>query len=158
MLQAQLKVMARSPYSYRDDTSVPSFPDDCPILVFDGECVMCSGSAMFVLRHDRAERFRFLAAQSPLGQALYQHYGLDPAEFDTNILMFEGEPYLKSDAALKTLSLMGLPWSAGAVLRIVPRPVRNRIYDMVARNRMRFAGRRDSCYMPTPDQASRFLK
>ena len=150
--------MARTPYSYRDDASVPHFADDRPIVVFDGECVMCSGWAMFVLRHDRVEQFRFLAAQSALGQALYNHFGLDPAEFDTNILLFEGIPYLKSDAAVKTLSLMGLPWSIGTLLRIVPRPLRNRLYDMVARNRMRIAGRRDACYVPTPDQASRFLR
>jgi len=149
--------MARIPYSYRDDESVPQFADDRPIVVFDGECVMCSGWAMFVLDRDGQGQFRFLAAQSPLGQALYTHYDLDPTEFDTNILLFEGVPYLKSDAALKTLSLMGLPWSIGTLGWIVPRPIRNRLYDMIARNRMRIAGRRDTCYVPTPDQASRFL-
>ena len=158
MSSVQLKVMLRTAYSYKEDAGVPEFDDDGPIVIFDGECVMCSGWAMFVLNRDRAGRFRFLAAQSPLGQALYRHFGLNPTEFDTNILLHEGRPYLKSDAAVKTLALMGLPWSAGTVLRVVPRPVRNFFYDMIARNRMRVAGRRETCYVPTPDQASRFLR
>ena len=78
------------PYSYRDDPAVPSFPDDKPIIVFDGYCALCSGWAAFVLRHDPDSRFRLLSAQSPLGHALYVHYGLDPEDYETNILIANG--------------------------------------------------------------------
>ena len=67
----------REAYSYRADAGVPEFADDKPLIVFDGECVFCSAWVQFVLRHDKAERYRFLAAQSPLGEALYRHYRLD---------------------------------------------------------------------------------
>jgi len=77
------------PYSYRDDAAVPHFPDDKPIIIFDGYCALCSGWATFVLRHDPEGKFRLLSAQSPLGHALYVHYGLDPQDYETNILISE---------------------------------------------------------------------
>jgi predicted DCC family thiol-disulfide oxidoreductase YuxK len=77
-------------YSYRRDGAVPAFPDDRPIIVFDGFCALCSGWARFVLRHDRRALFRLLPAQSALGHALYVHYGLDPVDYETNILLAHG--------------------------------------------------------------------
>ena len=68
------------PYAYRDDPAVPDFPDDKPVIVFDGHCVLCSRWARFVLKHDRRAVFRLLPAQSPLGHALYIHLGLDPVD------------------------------------------------------------------------------
>ena len=65
-------------YSYRNDPAVPSFPDDRPVVIFDGNCVLCSAFAQFILRTDRRRRFRLMAAQTPLGAALYEHYGLSP--------------------------------------------------------------------------------
>ena len=70
----------RAPYSYRGDPAVPAFPDDRPIIIFDGYCALCSGWARFVLRHDPRGVYRLLPAQSPLGHALYVHYGLNPQE------------------------------------------------------------------------------
>ncbi|MEK1925368.1 MAG: DCC1-like thiol-disulfide oxidoreductase family protein, partial [Rhizobium giardinii] len=67
---------SRPAYSYRSDPAVPAFADDQSIIVFDGECIFCSGWVNFVLRHDKQGRYRFLTAQSPLGEALYRHYGL----------------------------------------------------------------------------------
>ena len=66
--------MTSPAFSYRDDPAVPAFPDDRPLIVFDGVCVLCSASARFVLRHDEAGRFRLTAAQSSVGQALYRHH------------------------------------------------------------------------------------
>jgi len=144
-------------FSYRDDPAVPGFPDEDPVLIFDGECVMCSRTALFVLKHERRQRCRFLAAQSPLGQSLYKHYGLEAGDFETNILLLDGLPHLRSDAAIRVLVLMGFPWSIGGLFRLVPKSWRNRFYNLVARNRFRVFGRRDQCYMPTPESAHRFL-
>src|SRR5690348_8264729 len=79
----------REPYSYRRDPLVPSFRDDRPIIVFDGLCVLCSGWAQFVLRHDTRGKYRLLAAQSPLGRSLYVHYGLNPEDdnYESSILI-----------------------------------------------------------------------
>src|SRR5258705_10594246 len=80
----------RPPYSYRGDGEFPVFPDDRPIIIFDGYCALCSGWAQFVLRHDTRGVYRLLAAQTPLGRALYVHYGLDPQDSESNFLIAEG--------------------------------------------------------------------
>ncbi|HLH91197.1 MAG TPA: DCC1-like thiol-disulfide oxidoreductase family protein [Xanthobacteraceae bacterium] len=147
----------RAAYSYRDDAAFPRFPDDRPIIIFDGECVLCSGSAQFVLRHDKRKLYRFLAAQTPLGRALYVHYGLDPRDYETMMLIADGVATFKSEAVIRIGEGLGLPWSLVAVFRVLPRPWRDRLYAVLARNRLRILGRRDSCYLPAPSDADRFL-
>jgi predicted DCC family thiol-disulfide oxidoreductase YuxK len=145
------------PYSYRDDPAVPTFADDKPVVVFDGLCVLCSGSAQFVLDHDRAGVFRLLAAQSPLGTALYAHYGLDPQNYETMILIEGGIAHFKSEAAIRIARRLGFPWSLAAALRVVPRPLRDRLYLLVARDRYRWFGQRQTCYRPDPRFADRMI-
>jgi len=147
----------RKPYSYRADPAVPDFADDRPVIVFDGHCVFCSGWAGFVLRHDRAGRYKLLRAQSGLGAALYRHYGLDPVDYQTNILLADGGIWLKSEGSIRMAEGLGLPWSLVGVLRLMPRRLRDALYELVARNRFRIAGRREACYLPPPDFAERFL-
>jgi predicted DCC family thiol-disulfide oxidoreductase YuxK len=147
----------REPYSYRADPSVPDFPDDKPIIVFDGHCVLCSGWAEFVIRHDPGARFRLLAAQSRLGEALYRHYGLDPVEFETNLLVQDGRVHEKLDGTLRMAAGLGAPWSAAVALRALPRRWQDGLYRLLARNRFRLFGRRDACYVPRPADAGRFL-
>ncbi|MEG6510124.1 thiol-disulfide oxidoreductase DCC family protein [Methyloligella sp. 2.7D] len=146
------------PFSYRDDSRVPDFPDDRPILIFDGECVFCSGFARFLLRHDRDKRFRFLAAQTLLGEALYAHYGIKSDDYESNILLDGGRAYFKSDGLIRMLAYLGSPWSLGKAGWIVPRGLRDFFYDVIARNRIRWFGRRESCYRPSPEEADRFLQ
>jgi len=147
----------RGPYSYRDDPAVPKFPDDRPVIIFDGHCVLCSRSAQFVLRHDRHGHYRMLAAQTPLGYALYVHYGLDPRDYESMILVADGVAWLKSEAVIRIAQGLGLPWSLAAILRVLPRTWRDRMYNVLARNRFRVFGRRDTCYLPDPRDADRFL-
>ena len=147
----------REPYSYRHDPAVPAFPDDRPVIIFDGYCALCSGWAAFVLRHDRAGTYRLLSAQAPLGRALYVHYGLDPEDYATNILIADGTAYFKSESSIRMAAGLGFPWSLAAVLRILPRAVRDWLYDAVARNRLRWFGKRATCYRPDPRFADRFL-
>src|SRR5262245_65046964 len=85
------------PYSYRGDPAVPAFADDRALVVFDGVCVLCSGFARFILERDKRFAFRLATAQSPLGQALFRHYGLDAETFETNLVLADGIPYAKLD-------------------------------------------------------------
>lgn len=147
----------REPFSYRNDPGVPAFPDDRPLIVFDGACVMCSRVAQFILRHDRHGVFRLAAAQSPLGRALYAHYRLASSDYETSILLDGGRAYFKSEACLRMLGPLGLPWSlAGAALRL-PVGLRDRAYDVIARNRLRLFGMRETCFAPTDEMKARFL-
>lgn len=147
----------RGPFSYRADPSVPAFPDDRPVIVFDGDCALCSAFARFVLRYDRQGRFRLLPAQTPLGRALYLHYGLDPDEYETNVLIDDGVAWFKSAGSIRMAAGLGLPWSLARALRILPAPLLDRLYDLVARNRIRLFGRTPACYLTDRDHADRFL-
>jgi predicted DCC family thiol-disulfide oxidoreductase YuxK len=150
--------MVPAAYSYRSDPAVPSFPDDRPIIVFDGYCVLCSGWVSFILRHDRHAIYRLVPAQSPLGHALFGHYGLNPQDYETYILIQNGAAWFKSEATIRMARGLGFPWSLAGVFRIIPRPWRDRLYALVARNRFRLFGRRATCYGPDPRHADRFLR
>jgi predicted DCC family thiol-disulfide oxidoreductase YuxK len=136
---------------------VPAFPDDRPIILFDGHCALCSGWARFVLRHDRRGRFRLLPAQTPLGRALYLHYGLDPENYETNILVEEGRGWFRSEGSIRMAEGLGAPWSWFVVLRALPLAWRDRLYELVARNRLNWFGRREVCYLGEPAHSDRFL-
>ena len=144
-------------YSWREDPAVPPFPDEDTLVVFDGECVLCSANARFVLGHDRHLRFRVTAAQSRLGEALYRHFGLAGGDYETLLVLERGRLLIESDAAIAIGSGLGWPWRAAAVARLVPRALRNRLYRLVARNRFRLFGRRSSCWLPAPEHRDRVL-
>lgn len=147
----------REAWSYRADPQVPPFPDDKPIIVFDGHCVFCSAWARLVMRHDRKGVFRLLPAQPPLGEALYRHYGLDPANYETNMLIDGGVARFKADGSMRMAALLGFPWAQASVFRVLPRPIADALYDLVARSRYRIFGRSDVCYLPEPKYADRVL-
>jgi len=127
------------------------------IIVFDAECLLCSANAQFVLRHDRAARFMLASMQSEAGVALYRQFGIDPADPDTMILV-EGDRIRRdSDAVLAIWTGLGWPWRAAALLRLIPRALRDPVYRWIARNRYRLFGRRDTCWLPEPAFRDRLL-
>ncbi|APW42233.1 thiol-disulfide oxidoreductase DCC family protein [Rhodoferax saidenbachensis] len=146
-----------TPYSYRQDALVPHFPDDKPIIVFDGMCVLCSGWVNFVLSHDTRAKFRLLSAQSELGQALYRHYGLSQTDFETNILIEDGKPWYRLDGSIRMAQGLGFPWSFGGVARFLPQSLKDWLYNLIASNRYKWFGRRDTCYLPDARFQERFL-
>lgn len=127
------------------------------IVVFDGLCPLCSANARFILRHDHARRFRLAALQSEAGRALYRRFGLDPADPDTMIVVDGDRLFRDSDAVLAIARGLGAPWSAAALLRALPRAVRDGAYRWIARHRYRLFGRRDTCWLPTPELRDRLL-
>jgi predicted DCC family thiol-disulfide oxidoreductase YuxK len=157
MAAVSQRLAATRPYSYRDDPAVPPFPDDRALIVFDGVCVLCSAFARFVLRHDPQFRFRLATAQSPLGQALLCHYGLDAQVFETNLLIAGGRPWGKLDSVAMAGVTIGGAWRAAVLLRLIPHPVADWIYDRVALNRYRLFGRTEHCMMPPPEWRERFI-
>ena len=149
--------MTKPPYSYRDDPRVPDFKDDKPIIVFDGYCVLCSGFANFFIRHDKAQKLRLLAAQSELGEALYAHFGLKPDDYSTNLLIENGVVRTKSDGTMAMFAYLGWPWKALNIGRILPRPIADGFYNLIARNRLKWFGQKDQCYLPRKGEKDRFL-
>lgn len=135
-------------------------PTDKPVLLFDGVCNLCNGIIRFLIRHDPEERLRFASLQSEAGQQLL---ALCDARTDhplpnTVVLVQEGKCYTKSEAALRTLQVLGRGYSwLSRSLSWFPRPLRDAVYDWVSRNRYRWFGKRDACLLPTPDLNRRFL-
>ena len=150
-------MLARDAYSYLDAPAVPDFAEDRPVIFFDGVCVLCSGFVGYVLRNDRQDRFRFCTTQSDIGQAIYRHYGLDPVNNRTFLLIENGLAYRKSDAALRTARHIWQPWPLMRVFGLLPRFVRDGFYDLVAKYRYRVFGKRKACMVPVAGDSGRFL-
>jgi predicted DCC family thiol-disulfide oxidoreductase YuxK len=133
-----------------------SWPDD-DVILYDGVCVFCSRWVQFVIARDSAKRFRFTPIQSAYGTRLAQAFGIDPQDSDTNAVVHGGKAHLKSDAALTVLS--NLPgWGWARALFAVPKPLRDAVYGLVARNRYRIFGRFDICFLPDPELRKRVLE
>ena len=130
---------------------------ELPIVVFDAVCPLCSANARFILRHDRRRHFRLVSMQSEAGAALYRRFGIDPEDPETLILVAGDLALRDSDAVLAIWSGLGWPWRAAAIARIVPAALRDPLYRWVARNRYRLFGRLETCWLPGPELADRFL-
>lgn len=131
------------------------WPDD-DVILYDGVCVFCSRWVRFVAARDRERRFRFTAIQSPYGTRLARAYRIDPQDPDTNAVIHGGVAYFKSDAALTVLS--NLPrWGWTRVLRAVPKPLRDAVYNLVARNRYRIFGKYQECFVPDAELRARVM-
>jgi predicted DCC family thiol-disulfide oxidoreductase YuxK len=127
------------------------------IVVFDALCPLCSANARFILKRDRARRFRLASVQSEAGRALYRRFGLDAEDPETMLVVDDDRLHRDSDAVLAIARGLGAPWSAAGALRIVPRPLRDPAYRWVARNRYRLFGRRETCWLPAPEYRDRLL-
>ncbi len=135
--------------------TIVSAPSSGPILFYDGVCGLCNRAVQFVLRHDTAGRFRFAALQSDFARAVLGRHGRDARELDTMYLLLDaGSPserlLAKSDGILTILGELGGVWKLPAIARVLPRALRDRAYDFVARNRYRWFGRSDRCALPPP--------
>ncbi len=128
-----------------------------PILLFDGVCNLCHASVQWVIARDSHAHFRFASLQSEAGRALLAEHGLPLDAMDTVVLVEGDAHWTKSDAALETARRLGGRYRLATALRFVPRPLRDAVYGWVARNRYVRFGKRDACWLPTPELAARFL-
>ncbi len=127
------------------------------VLIFDGVCNFCDRSVGFVLKRDRRGRFLFASNQSRAGSALLERFGVDSRSVQSVYLVEGDKIWAKSAAALEIARRMPLPWNLAYGFVLVPKFLRDAIYDWIARNRYRWFGKADSCRMPTAADRSRFL-
>ncbi len=128
------------------------------IVLFDGVCNLCNGAVQFIIHRDPGGRFAFASLQSAAGQARLRQFELSTDAFDTFVLVEGGKAYTRSTAALRIARQLPGAWRLLYALMIVPRPVRDWVYGLVARNRYRLFGRRDACLIPTPELKAKFLE
>lgn len=132
-------------------TTLLSFNDIThPVVLFDGVCNLCSASVQFIIKHDKKRLFRFASLQSPFGQAVAQHFGLPATELNSFILLQNRRIYTKSTGALRVARQLGGITSWLYVFIITPPFIRNAVYSFVARNRYKWMGKKDACWLPTP--------
>lgn len=125
------------------------------VMLYDGDCALCSRTVAFVLRHERAPTICFASTRSPAGMAIGLRHGLDPAMLDATFALVEdGRAFVRSDGALRILAHLRAPWSWLRIVGLMPRPLRDAAYGLVSRNRGRFGSAR--CMVPTPETRARF--
>jgi predicted DCC family thiol-disulfide oxidoreductase YuxK len=142
-------------FSYKEDSTIPSFDDSRALFVFDGICVLCSGGAGQFMKADRQGRINFTSMQGALGQALYRHYSVVPDE--SYLVLIAGQAYTNSRGYLEICTLLGGPWRLLRVTRLVPEALRDWVYAAIARNRYRWFGQVEFCSLLTEEQRARLL-
>ncbi len=127
------------------------------LVVFDGVCHLCSRSVQFIIERDSESKFRFAPVQSKAGREQLERYAMDPDDVRSFVLIKDDRPFVKSDAAIEIAKELDGGWKLLVLVRAVPRPLRDRVYDFIAERRYILFGKRDRCMTPTDDVRSRFL-
>ncbi|MBT8206265.1 MAG: thiol-disulfide oxidoreductase DCC family protein [Eudoraea sp.] len=129
------------------------------IILFDGVCNLCNSAVQFIIKHDKKDRYRFSAIQSEQGKKLTSERNIDTKKIDSIILIEPGKAYyIKAPAALQIGKSFGGGWRALSIFEWVPPVISNWIYDLVARNRYRWFGRKEQCMIPTEELKAKFLE
>jgi predicted DCC family thiol-disulfide oxidoreductase YuxK len=132
-------------------------PSNAPVILFDGVCNFCDGAVNFVLKRDRKALFRFAPLQSSAGQAYLRLYNLSQEDLDSFVLVDNGKVYKKSSAALRVMNGLSWHWKPLQIFRLIPPPLRDAVYDFIARHRYKWFGKKDSCMIPSAEIRSRFI-
>lgn len=136
---------------------IENLPKNKKIILFDGVCNLCDRSVVWVIKHDKKDSFRFVSLQSELGIALAKHIGFDASKLDSIVLYEPGIAYYtKAEAVLHILKTIGGIYSLlGVFLNM--KNFSNTVYDLVAKNRYKWYGKKETCLVPTPEIKEKFL-
>ena len=139
---------------------MPELDENAPVLLYDGVCGFCNGAVQTILKHDRRGVLRFAALQSAFGQAVLQRHP-ELAGVDSVVFVERGpgveRVHTRSAASLRVAAYLGGWWKLFLAARVLPAPVRDFFYDLVARYRYRFFGKYDACLLPPPEVRARFI-
>ncbi len=128
------------------------------IILFDGVCNFCNSSINFVIDHDSRQNFVFASLQSDKAKEIIDGQEQDLSVVDSLILVDDDKVYIKSSAALRIARRLSFPWNLAYALVVIPRFLRDPIYDWIARNRYKWFGKMDQCRIPTEDLRARFIE
>lgn len=128
-----------------------------PIVLFDGVCNLCNNAVQFIIRHDKKKQFLFTSLQSEAGQKLLQEYDLPVNELNSFILIDNNKANTRSTGALKVFKKLDGGWPLLYAFIIIPKFIRDAVYNWVRKNRYNWFGKKDECMIPTPELKARFL-
>ncbi len=134
-----------------------TLPPTDKIVLFDGVCRLCSAWARFLIRFDTQRRFKLATVQSAAGKRILAQHGFPSDVYSTMILIEGSQVYTQSTAFLRVMRRLPFPWPLAGIGWLIPRSIRDWCYDRIALNRYTLFGKYDSCLLPAPDHASRFL-
>ncbi len=127
------------------------------IILFDGVCNFCNSSVNFIMARDKRNVFKFAALQSEPGIELQKKFNLDPNDLQSFILIYGDKFYRKTTAALRVAKGLGFPYNLAYVFIIIPPFIRNIAYNIIAKYRYKWFGKKESCRIPTPEERAKFL-
>jgi len=129
-----------------------------PVILFDGVCNLCNRSVNFILKRDSGKIYKFASLQSDAAINIFSKHNLNLDKFDTIVLIKDQKVYQKSNAILEVTRSLGGLWPLLYVFKLIPRFLRDALYDYIAKNRYSWFGKSDQCRVPTPDLKERFLE
>jgi predicted DCC family thiol-disulfide oxidoreductase YuxK len=127
------------------------------ILFFDGFCNLCTGSVQFIIKRDKKNKLQFASLQSEAGQQMLQKFGLPTQELNSLIFVDDNIIYQKSTGALRIAKYLSGAWPLAYGLTIIPAFIRNAVYNWVAKNRYKWFGKKNECWLPTPELNKKFI-
>ena len=130
---------------------------DQPIVLFDGVCNLCNGAVQFIIRHDKKNIFMFASLQSEVGRKILEQYNFPLDELNSFILIENNKAYTRSTGALRVAKKLNGLWPLLYGFIIIPKFIRDSIYNRVAENRYKWFGKKDACMIPTPELKTKFL-
>lgn len=151
-------MITRDAYSYLQDPLVPDFDGGEAFAIIDAHCAFCVGVARWIANQDKKNQIKIVPLQTPLGQALMQHYGLEPEDPASWVFVHHGIAYFTMDGGMKVGQVLGGVWRGISAFRLFPRPIRTLLYRLVARNRYRLFGYSDMCASPDPEIQKRLIR
>jgi predicted DCC family thiol-disulfide oxidoreductase YuxK len=131
--------------------------ENSSIVLFDGVCNFCNSSVNFIIRHDKKKRYKFAALQSDIGRVLSEKNAIDQSKIDSIILVENGKVFIKSSAILRISQHLNYLYPLFFGFVIIPKFIRDRVYDFIAKNRYKWFGKKETCMIPSPEIKSRFI-
>jgi predicted DCC family thiol-disulfide oxidoreductase YuxK len=127
------------------------------IILFDGLCNFCDSSVQFIIKRDPKGHFKFASLQSDTGKRLIKNFAIQN-DLSSIVLIEDGKYYVKSTAVLRICSKLNGLWKVFTIFRVIPTPIRDYFYRVLASNRYRWFGQKESCTIPSPEIRTRFLE
>ena len=127
------------------------------VILYDGVCKLCNAWSNFIIKHDRQRVFKLCSVQSIEGKQILLHFGLPSESYETMLYVEGNQSFQKSDAFFQIMAKLGYPWKIVCIFKVIPKWLRDWMYDRIALNRYSLFGKYDYCTLPSPDHEARFL-
>lgn len=127
------------------------------VILFDGVCKLCNAWSNFIIKHDGQRVFKLCSVQSKEGKQILFHFGLPSESYETMLYVEGNQSFQKSEAFFQIMTQMGYPWKIVCIFKVIPKPLRDWMYDRIALNRYSLFGKYDYCTLPSPGHEARFL-